>query len=304
MYKYIQSRFYRAPEVLLELDYGPPIDMWSLGCILVEMHTGEPLFCGQNEAGQMARICEVLGLPPENMIRASPKARKFFHIEQSGVRLREQPGTPPTGGPGSRPLRQLLGVDTGGPGGRRLNEPGHSPLDYARFCDLVEKMLCFDPSARIVPLDALQHPFFRPFDEPAAPQALPPQQQQQPPPPPQQQPYGFPGAAFVGAMPQTYAHPSTAAAAAAPTAYSQVPSHHPQSTRDASFPSNPPTSSAYPAAAFSASFAPSGQIPSTYQSHPHHHQSQPAFSTGSSCVPVSLYPPQSREARPPRQHYY
>jgi dual specificity tyrosine-phosphorylation-regulated kinase 1 len=41
MYKYIQSRFYRSPEVLLELEYGHPIDMWSLGCILVEMHTGK-----------------------------------------------------------------------------------------------------------------------------------------------------------------------------------------------------------------------------------------------------------------------
>lgn len=35
MYKYIQSRFYRAPEVLLGLPYTTAIDMWSLGCILV-----------------------------------------------------------------------------------------------------------------------------------------------------------------------------------------------------------------------------------------------------------------------------
>ena len=41
MYSYIQSRFYRSPEVMLGLPYGVPIDMWSLGCILVEMHTGE-----------------------------------------------------------------------------------------------------------------------------------------------------------------------------------------------------------------------------------------------------------------------
>lgn len=38
-----------SPEVLFNLDYGLGIDMWSLGCILVEMHTGEPLFCGANE---------------------------------------------------------------------------------------------------------------------------------------------------------------------------------------------------------------------------------------------------------------
>ena len=49
IYQYIQSRFYRSPEVLLGIPYDLAIDMWSLGCILVEMHTGEPLFAGSNE---------------------------------------------------------------------------------------------------------------------------------------------------------------------------------------------------------------------------------------------------------------
>ena len=56
MYTYIQSRFYRAPEVLLELNYDCSVDMWSLGCILSEMHTGEPLFTGRNETEQVARL--------------------------------------------------------------------------------------------------------------------------------------------------------------------------------------------------------------------------------------------------------
>ena len=49
MFQYIQSRFYRSPEVLLGISYDLAIDMWSLGCILVEMHTGEPLFSGKDE---------------------------------------------------------------------------------------------------------------------------------------------------------------------------------------------------------------------------------------------------------------
>ena len=49
MFHYIQSRFYRSPEVLLGIPYDLSIDMWSLGCILVEMHTGEPLFSGKDE---------------------------------------------------------------------------------------------------------------------------------------------------------------------------------------------------------------------------------------------------------------
>jgi serine/threonine protein kinase len=40
VYTYIQSRFYRAPEIILGIPYTPAIDMWSLGCILVELFTG------------------------------------------------------------------------------------------------------------------------------------------------------------------------------------------------------------------------------------------------------------------------
>lgn len=53
IYQYIQSRFYRSPEVLLGIAYDMAIDMWSLGCILVEMHTGEPLFSGANEVSDI-----------------------------------------------------------------------------------------------------------------------------------------------------------------------------------------------------------------------------------------------------------
>lgn len=59
MYSYIQSRFYRSPEVMLGLPYSVAIDMWSLGCILVEMHTGEPLFSGTDQVDQMQKIVKV-----------------------------------------------------------------------------------------------------------------------------------------------------------------------------------------------------------------------------------------------------
>jgi serine/threonine protein kinase len=41
---YVQSRSYRAPEVILGLPYGQKIDVWSLGCILAELATGYVLF--------------------------------------------------------------------------------------------------------------------------------------------------------------------------------------------------------------------------------------------------------------------
>ncbi len=62
MYSYIQSRFYRSPEVMLGLPYSVAIDMWSLGCILVEMHTGEPLFSGTDQFDQMQKIVAVSAL--------------------------------------------------------------------------------------------------------------------------------------------------------------------------------------------------------------------------------------------------
>lgn len=59
--------------MLLGLPYTQKIDMWSLGCVCVEMHTGEPLFGGANQADQICRIVDILGMPPIGMIKASPE---------------------------------------------------------------------------------------------------------------------------------------------------------------------------------------------------------------------------------------
>lgn len=163
MYKYIQSRFYRAPEVLMELEYSHGIDMWSLGCILVEMHSGEPLFSGQNEFDQMYKICEVLGLPPNHLIEASPKWKKFFVLKgydelgNKRFEIRPHPDHKPFV---KRNLGDILGVSSGGPGGRRMGQTDHSVVDYLKFRDLVERMLTYDASQRIQAHQALQHSFF------------------------------------------------------------------------------------------------------------------------------------------------
>ncbi|KAJ2852867.1 serine/threonine protein kinase, CMGC, dual-specificity, partial [Coemansia erecta] len=73
VYTYIQSRFYRAPEVILGLPYGTGIDVWSLGCIVAELLTGYPLFPGENEREQLACVVEVLGPPPAYMLERAPR---------------------------------------------------------------------------------------------------------------------------------------------------------------------------------------------------------------------------------------
>ncbi|KAK4323961.1 hypothetical protein Pmani_005378 [Petrolisthes manimaculis] len=162
IYQYIQSRFYRSPEVLLGIPYNMAIDMWSLGCILVEMHTGEPLFSGANEVDQMNKIVEVLGMPPKHILDMATKARRYFDKLPDGTYiLKKAKDGKKYKPPLSRKLRDIIGVESGGPGGRRLNEQGHSVSDYLKFEDLIKKMLDYDPKTRITPYYGLQHNFFK-----------------------------------------------------------------------------------------------------------------------------------------------
>ncbi|KAG9306830.1 hypothetical protein G9A89_005731 [Geosiphon pyriformis] len=78
VYTYIQSRFYRSPEVLLGLPYSSSIDMWSVGCIAVELFLGLPLFPGSSEYNQVSRIVEMLGIPPTYMIEVGKTASEYF----------------------------------------------------------------------------------------------------------------------------------------------------------------------------------------------------------------------------------
>ncbi|KAJ6180452.1 hypothetical protein N7519_010913 [Penicillium mononematosum] len=82
VYTYIQSRFYRSPEVLLGLPYSSAIDMWSLGCIVVELFLGLPLFPGSSEYNQICRIVEMLGIPPTWMLEMGKQSGEFFEKTQ------------------------------------------------------------------------------------------------------------------------------------------------------------------------------------------------------------------------------
>jgi serine/threonine protein kinase len=55
-------------KVLLGCSYTVAIDMWSLACVLVEMHVGSPLFSGENAVDQMRKIMLVCGEPPDEMV--------------------------------------------------------------------------------------------------------------------------------------------------------------------------------------------------------------------------------------------
>lgn len=139
VYTYIQSRFYRSPEVILGMTYGMPIDMWSLGCILAELLTGYPIFPGENEQEQLACIMEVFGPPEKHLIEKSTRKKLFFDslgkprlmVSSKGKRRR----------PSSKSLQQVLKCE-----------------DEA-FLDFISRCLRWDPDRRLKPDEAMRHEF-------------------------------------------------------------------------------------------------------------------------------------------------
>lgn len=172
MYTYIQSRFYRSPEVILGQPYSVEIDMWSLGCILVEVHTGEPLFSGSDEHDQIFRIVALLGMPEDYILRDGSKVSSFFlPSDDAGAksswvlrRRRSKYTAQAELSQHKKSLEDILGANRGGPRGRWRDEPGHSSQDYSNFVSLIRAMLTYDPKKRIKPLEALEHPFFTEID--------------------------------------------------------------------------------------------------------------------------------------------
>ncbi|KAK6482405.1 dual specificity tyrosine-phosphorylation-regulated kinase 4-like isoform X1, partial [Huso huso] len=137
VYTYIQSRFYRSPEVILGHTYSMAIDMWSLGCILAELYTGSPLFPGENEVEQMACIMEVLGLPPTEFIQTASRKRLFFDSKGSPRNVTNSKGKKRC--PNSKDLASVL----------KTND--------ALFLDFLRGCLMWDPAQRMTPDEAMQH---------------------------------------------------------------------------------------------------------------------------------------------------
>lgn len=161
LYKYVQSRFYRAPEVILHLPYRYPVDMWSLGCILYELYVGVPLFQGHDESEQIAEFASYLGLPPEDMIIKSPVASKYFTLTSESdssqyfelVPELQSKFTPKKLGGG-------MFSDKADAGCKGALDPDRAKIETSNLLNLIEQMLVYDPAERITPQQALKHNFF------------------------------------------------------------------------------------------------------------------------------------------------
>lgn len=158
VYTYIQSRFYRAPEVILGSKYGMAIDMWSFGCILAELLTGYPLFPGEDEADQLSCIMEVLGVPPQKMLDTSKRSRNFFtskgHPRYCKVTTNHDGSVSYNGSQSKR------GKYRGPPESKELSRALKGCEDPL-FLDFLQRCLEWDPVARMTPPQALRHGWLR-----------------------------------------------------------------------------------------------------------------------------------------------
>ena len=159
LYTYIQSRFYRAPEIILGAKYGLPIDMWSFGCILAELLTGYPLFPGEDEGDQLACMMEVLGMPPRKMLDGCKRTKTFFSSSKGNPRYCTV-STNPDGSVVYGAGRSRRGKVRGPPGSKELSR-ALKGCDDPLFIDFLQRCLEWDPAARMTPPQALRHGWLR-----------------------------------------------------------------------------------------------------------------------------------------------
>lgn len=125
---YIASRYYRAPELVLDcVHYGPSIDIWASGCVIAEViQAGMPMFTSETSFGQIDAIISILGYPEQEDLNSFPHSR-----------------SPPSGISVNCTLKEAL--------------PTHTPDD---ILDLLSKIFVYNPSKRPTAYECMQHPCF------------------------------------------------------------------------------------------------------------------------------------------------
>ncbi|XP_037812948.1 homeodomain-interacting protein kinase 2 isoform X6 [Lucilia sericata] len=168
---YLQSRYYRAPEIILGLPFCEAIDMWSLGCVVAELFLGWPLYPGSSEFDQIRYISQTQGLPTQHMLSSASKTSKFFYRDTDLTypfwRLKTIEEYEAETNTKSKEARKYIfnclddigqvNVPTDLEGGQLLAEK----TDRREFIDLLKRMLTIDQERRLTPAEALNHSFTR-----------------------------------------------------------------------------------------------------------------------------------------------
>jgi len=156
---YLVSRFYRAPEIMMGLNYGCPIDMWAAGVSLFELSTGKIMFQGNSNNHMLKLNQEVKGKMPHKLIRKGVFSELHFDpdydflfkerdkvTQREIVRIIKFEQRPL---PGKDIKSQLIPTKMADSEARKL----------VMLADLLEKTLMLDPAKRLTPSQALKHPF-------------------------------------------------------------------------------------------------------------------------------------------------
>ncbi len=126
---YVATRYYRAPECILKsTNYNSPVDIWALGCIMIEMFNLKPIFSGNTEKEVLFKMCSVLGTPTNTSWPEGIQMTKKIDLK-----FPTSAGTP---------LSQVI------------------PDASKEALDLIGEMLKWDPNKRSTAISLLQHPFF------------------------------------------------------------------------------------------------------------------------------------------------
>ncbi|XP_044492886.1 serine/threonine-protein kinase AFC2-like isoform X2 [Mangifera indica] len=142
----VSTRHYRAPEVILGLGWSYPCDIWSVGCILVELCSGETLFQTHENLEHLAMMERVLGPLPQHMLKRDGK-----HAEKYVKRGRLDW---PEGATSRESIKAVLKLP-------HLQNIVMQHVDHSAgyLIDLLQGLLRYDPSNRLTAREALRHPF-------------------------------------------------------------------------------------------------------------------------------------------------
>nr|KAF6483742.1 CDC like kinase 3 [Rousettus aegyptiacus] len=138
----VATRHYRPPEVILELGWAQPCDVWSIGCILFEYYRGFTLFQTHENREHLVMMEKILGPIPSHMIHRTRKQKYFY---KGGLVWDENSSDGRYVKENCKPLKSYMLQDS---------------LEHVQLFDLMRRMLEFDPAQRITLAEALLHPFF------------------------------------------------------------------------------------------------------------------------------------------------
>ncbi|KXN71547.1 kinase-like protein [Conidiobolus coronatus NRRL 28638] len=142
----VSTRHYRAPEIILASGWSYPCDMWSIGCILAELFTGDALFQTHDNYEHLALMQAVLGKIPSKIIwKAGRSGQVFFKQDKL-----DYPNSSTTA-TSKRFVNKMKGLKDIIPPTSEFNIHLH---------DLISKLLSYDPEERLTSTQALNHSFF------------------------------------------------------------------------------------------------------------------------------------------------